>query len=363
MLPLPVLLVVLVFLEVFMTIHTRVSIGVVLSLSLFGVACGPSGNPTTMTSPTTVAAAAVAPDVPPTVPAAPAPSGAPSSSPSTPSTPSTPPTPDTASASQPGGGVVVTGGPGPCDPSTPFSGTSISWTVTVTNNEVPFRLNSYVFWSPTPGCHSMVENGLAGPTAGLIATTNVPLSGGVPNFPQGASGVVNYTFDVAAYQRLTGHCGGHLQIDLGSFKGDYVNLGTCPPPPPLPCVRAAFSAVSGFSLINGSTAEITFTIKPDYIFPIYLASYMVPGPGVYPQTLVHQTVTTVGPGPHTLDIAVPINVGSGWQVDLGCLPFPAQDQAGIYPEDGSSDLIAGFDSFGNRLDGQPSMIRRRLNGQ
>ena len=200
----------------------------------------------------------------------------------------------------------------------------------------------------------MVENGLAGPTAGLIAATNVPLSGGVPNFPQGASGVVNYTFDLAAYKRNI-HCDGHLQIDLGSFRGDYVNLGPCspppvippppvaaPPPPPPPftpppqllgCSRDAFSVLGPIEL-SGGLATVTFTVKPGYVFDLFYAAYVITGPDQ--QTMTVQTVTRTGLLNHSLTIPVQVD-----EVYLGCAPFPSTLTFAGQPYQ-PSDLLAAL---------------------
>ena len=91
--------------------------------------------------------------------------------------------------------------------------------------------------------------------------------------------------------------------------------------------------------MNDRTAEVQVTVKPGYAFPVYFAAYVIPGPELTPQNLVNQTITPLTPGPHTLDIEGQTS-GIGWQVDLGCSPFPNPlAYFGQYPW---SDLIIGL---------------------
>jgi hypothetical protein len=150
---------------------------------------------------------------------------------------------------------------------------------------------------------------------------------------------LNHTFWAAGHLLTIPGCAGPPMPVVNPVTPPVVPPPNLPPPvvPPLSsgshaCERASFAEVTDL-VVSGGRASITLRLAPGYDnVVVYLLAYSSPQvfpvvggrtQPLFPQTLVQQLTFTLNAGPaQTIAIDVP-TVGTGWQVDAGCLPGPA----------------------------------------
>jgi hypothetical protein len=137
---------------------------------------------------------------------------------------------------------------------------------------------------------------------------------------------------IVRFDRDTYACG-RTQVDISINGANVIGevlryANDCRPPSVVCSAQTATDWSSVF--LDGNRAVALFWVRAEAVgLTAYLTSYRTPIGGMWPQTRVAESTHTMTLGLNTFSVPV-AQGGSGWQVDLACVPGPATLEESFY---------------------------------